>query len=423
MTSPVRRALLLLASSGLALLAWFVHRTVDTQIRPPRLSGALWRAGAGDQRFLVYITAEERRRAQRRIGRPSSYISRTYTRYALELRHLPSGALVRALPLADQFTATGKAATPAPEPPQLLGVLDDVLWLWRDSLEGYRLPDLALHVTPTILTAATPALREVLPAEPRGYAIAGGLRTLVARGRDARFYRIDAAPVAIAPLDPAELPPTNNSMRVEDRFDYLVPPGRSRVMTDPQSALQKHFLTSAGTWYALLSESEREQQATFLSREDRPFGEVARSFYRTTYTLDRRGEAEIDVRAMQAVGSERLLQAGFVVRASRRVWDVPDPSSSLVMAKARLGEREPWELLRLTREGRVPWRTSTGLPQPYLMIDLGTHIGFVGDVPGAPRDAAQAIVWIDERSGGRFVLSVATGVVRTGTGEGRPPRP
>lgn len=398
------------------LLAWFVHRTADEQARPPRLSGALWRAAIGDRRFLAYVTAEERRRTQRRVGRPSTFVSRPYTRYALQLRPLPDGEPVRTLLLADRDGAADGEA------PQVLGIVDDVLWLWRDSLEGVRLPDLTLQLTPATLTASLPALRELLPSEPRGYAVAGGLRTLVARGRDARLYRIDATPAGLAPLDPAELPPTNNSTRVEDRFDYLVPPGRSRVMTDPQSALQRHFLTNSGFWYALLSEDERRQQQPFPSEEDRPFGQVARLLHRTTYRLDGRGRPEIDVRGIESLGSDRLLQAGFLVRAPRRVWDVPDPSSSLVLARPRLGEREPWEVVRLTREGRIRWRTSTGLPQPTLLIDLGAHIGFFGEVPGARRGEGEAIVWIDERSGERRVLSLATGVVRAGPDGGAPAR-
>jgi hypothetical protein len=295
----------------------------------------------------------------------------------------------------------------------VLGVVGDHVWLWRDSLEGYRISTLALEHTPGSIALQGGATREALPTEARGYAIAPNLRTLAVRGRDARFYRIDATQATIAPLDPAELPPTNSSTQVEDRFDFMVPDERSRVLTHPNSVMQQHFLTSTGQFYALWSETERAAQASWVSEEDAPSGQVARTLYRTTYTLDRRQQPALDLAGLQPVGEERLIQSGFLVRFARRVWDVPDPSSSLVMTRARLGEQEPWEVARLTRDGRVLWRSSTGLPVPYLLLDLGTHVAFVGDeVRQGEGVRVQLVAWIDEATGERHTLSLATGEVR-----------
>jgi hypothetical protein len=88
----------------------------------------------------------------------------------------------------------------------------------------------------------------------------------------------------------------------------------------------------------------------------------------------------------------------------------------LVFAKPRLGSREPWDLIRLARDGTVVWRMSTGLPDPGEFIDLGgTHIGIVGDVPspeGSRSLQRSLFVWIDQRTGARRSLSVASGEVQ-----------
>jgi hypothetical protein len=180
--------------------------------------------------------------------------------------------------------------------------------------------------------------------------------------------------------------------------------------------MQLTFLTSTGLWYALLSESERAGLSKWPSGRNAPSGDVARSLYRVPYRLDDRQKPEIDPARLTPMGTERLIQAGFLIRYQERVWDVPDPSSSLVFAKARLGPKEPWEVIRLTRDGTVLWRTSTGLPEPREFLDLGgTHIGIVGEVPspeGSRSLTRPLFVWIDQRTGARRSLSVASGEVQ-----------
>jgi hypothetical protein len=268
--------------------------------------GELWRAGTNEAPLLVYVTMEEERtRAVPIIGGSSAFRYQPYARFELVVRRIPSGEIVQVQRLADRRDYTDEQA------PAILGVVGDLLWVWRDSLEGYHLPNLALQVTPSMLVPTALATREMLPVEAKGYRMAGTLGTLVARGRDARLYRIDAAPPSLATLDPSALPPTNNSTRVEDRFDYLIPPQRSWNTTSPGTVMQKSFLTRTGLWYALLSESEREGVSRWPSGEDRPFGQVARMLHRAPYTLDGRGQPEIRVDAVQPVGVERLIQAGL----------------------------------------------------------------------------------------------------------------
>ncbi len=101
------------------------------------------------------------------------------------------------------------------------------------------------------------------------------------------------------------------------------------------------------------------------------------------------------------------------MREAGRIWDVADPSSSLVFAKARLGSEEPWEVMRLSRDGRLLWRTSTGLPNPGMLLDLDTHLALLGEVAGArPGERLDRLVWIDQVTGARLTLALETGEVR-----------
>jgi hypothetical protein len=300
--------------------------------------------------------------------------------------------------------------------PRIVGIVGSLIWLWSGVLEGRRLPDLAVSATEQTLSGRGVEALDMLPVEPSGYTVMPDPVALIARGRDARFYRIDPAGTGIEAIDPSTIPPTSSSTRPEDRFNELVPPGRGRVMTDPSTVLQKSFLTSTGLWYALLSDSERSELSRWPGAVDRPSGEVARTLHRTPYRFDDRGAPEIDPSRLTSLRGERLIQAGFLVRGPRAVWDVPDPSSTLVMARAQLGADEPWEVVRLARDGAVLWRTSTLLAEPFEIVDLGSHIGFVGTEPSvdgtAPTGRRHLVVWIDQASGTRRSLSIATGIVR-----------
>ncbi len=353
---------------------------------------------------MLYVTREERSRRGTELDRITH---RRYTRFELIARRVEDGGVAASQPLGEVIDASDG------DTPKIVGITGDVLWLWRDSLEGRRLPDLTVQLTTSTLVPAPPATVEALPVDATGFAIAPNLEALVARGRDARFYRIDSSKGALSVLDPALLPANGNSTRVEDRFDYLLPPGRARVMTQPNWVMQQNFLTSTGRWYALLSESERDGLGRWPSGTDQPSGKVARALCRVPYRLDDRRKPEIDPAALQPVGTERLIQAGFIVREAGRIWDVADPSSSLVFAKARLGDAEPWEVLRLARDGRVLWRTSSGLTNPGMLLDLDTHLALLGQVSDAkPGERFERLVWIDQQTGARHALAMETGEVR-----------
>jgi hypothetical protein len=199
----------------------------DVQDAPPAVSGRLWRARLGDTTLVVYLTREERSKTIR--GSSEDYSRHDpYVRYELAVRRVPDGSMATSSRLAD-VPRTANA-----DEPSIIGVVGDVIWLWNKGIEARNLSDLSVRATMATLAGTGPeSAADVLPKEPKGYAILAEPLTLVARGRDARFYAIDADAGAVRQIDPSAFPPNTSSTRLEDRFDYLVPPGQSRPFTSP----------------------------------------------------------------------------------------------------------------------------------------------------------------------------------------------
>ena len=407
---PVRRLVALTVPLLLLAAAWWGFNAggaADWQVSPPRLFGRVWTSGQGLTASLVFVTREEREHYvyQSRW----TYFTERYDRYDLRVHRVADGSLAQTMLLAE-FTERQEATAP-----QILGIVGDVVWLWRDGPEAHSLPQLELRCDTARVRQVAPAAAELLPQLPKGYAIRAEPRSLVLRGRDAQLYTLDATTAALTPFAASELPANHSSTRLEDRFDFLQPPGRSLSFTSPYNVLQRSFLTRTGKWYALLTDGER-QDLTQHVPNGRPYGDVARRLYGADYVLNGRSP-KLDQATVTAIGDERLLQSGFLIRNAETLWDVPDPSSTLVLAKARLGEAEPWQLVRLARDGSVPWRVSTELADLGEMLDLGTHVLFVGQRvragvgDAATRDERERLVWIDERTGAMRTLFVATGEV------------
>ncbi|MBL8736911.1 MAG: hypothetical protein JNL12_10830 [Planctomycetes bacterium] len=393
---------LLLVTAGLAAL-WFYES--DHQIRPPQQFGRIWTNAPCAGPVVAFVTREERERSiQVRRGR---FQSEQYDRYVLHVHSGTDGAPLQTLALGDARVRQDE------QMPQILGIVGDVLWLWRSGPEARSLPGLELLCDTARLTERAPERAKVLPTEPKRYAVSPQPHALVVRGRDARLYTLQPREATITELAFEQLPTTTFSQQLEDRFDHLRPPGRSRVFTHPYNLLETTFLTRTGQWYGLLVDAERQQLGEYAPH-GRPHGDVARRLYRATYTLDG-NHPKLDVSAAEALGDERLLQAGFLIRNDQSLWDVPEPSSTLVLAKAALGEDEPWQVVRLARDGTVLWRTSTELADPGEILDLGTHVLFVGMRSGLGHpdpehsDRRERLVWIDQASGARSTLFVATG--------------
>lgn len=108
------------------------------------------------------------------------------------------------------------------------------------------------------------------------------------------------------------------------------------------------------------------------------------------------------------VGETTFLQGGFLMRRWGTVWDVPEPSSSLVLYREKLGENEPWHLARLARDGKVLWKQSTGLPDFDQIADGGSRVIFCGRLPADPGSSRrpEEIVWVDERDGSTSRITI-----------------
>ena len=397
-----RKLILLLSIAAVAVYAALMAGAGDRQERPPALFGRVWTAAAGDTPLLLFVTREER---NRRVYTTRFYFrTESYDRYALHVHRVADGSRVQSLVLADTTERQEPVA------PAILGVVDGHVWLWRDGPTAMTLPDLRTTFEQAQLEQQAPDRAELLPREPKGYAIRSEPRSLVLRGRDARLYALDATSGTLTPFAPEQLPANNFSTQVEDRILYLVPPGRSRVFVTPYDVMGQTFLTPTGRWYGLLTDGERAEIDRHLPT-GRPYGEVARRLYGADYQLDG-SSPKLDLATVAALGDERLLQSGFLIRRHGALWDVPDPSSTLVLARQRLGADEPWSIVRLDRDGRALWTVSTGLASPGELLDLGTHVLFVGyrdqlgNGPLSEQDRRERLVWIDERSGAVQTLIV-----------------
>ena len=377
----------------------------DRQVRPPQQFGRIWTNAPKEGAVLAFVTREERERSIK-VSR-GRFRSEQYDRYVLQVHSGTDGALLGSLALGESLVRQDA------QMPQILGIVGDVLWLWREGLEARSLPGLELLCDTARLRQRAPEQAAVLPTEPKGYAVSPQPHGLVLRGRDARLYTLHAHEATITELGYEQLPTTTFSQQLEDRFDHLRPPGRSRTFTHPYNLLETTFLTRTGQWYGLLVEAERQKLGEYVPR-GRPHGDVARRLYHATYTLDG-NHPRLDPSTAAALGDERLLQAGFLIRNDQSLWDVPEPSSTLVLAKEALGEDEPWQVVRLARDGTVLWRTSTELADPGEILDLGTHVLLVGLRSGnghpdpTRSDRRERLVWIDQATGARSTLFVATG--------------
>ncbi len=102
----------------------------DRQYEPPVLADRIFTASTDSVEAFAYLTEEDRQRP----GPPR--LSRRFDRYTLYVRRLPDGAIVKELPMGDIMSAMEDSIA------RIIGVSDGVLWIQRDSVEGYRVPSL-----------------------------------------------------------------------------------------------------------------------------------------------------------------------------------------------------------------------------------------------------------------------------------------
>ncbi len=387
---------LFIAVLAVAVFAFVYRKTVDTQEAPPELSGRLWVAEESEgEPLLVSLIKEERLYSVRRRFSPSTH--KYYTRYTLIARKLSDGSVAARMKVRDIVRNSGQPQ------PELIGVAGGRAWLWDGGLAAYTLPRLDPSFSAESWGARAAAVAELLPAKSDEFRITPDRRHLAFRGRDARIYRIEADDGDVAVISPELFPATTRSQQMEDRFVHYRPPEMSRIVTNVSHFTQKGYRAADGYWYALLSESELKGLGRRVSVDIRPYGDVARAYYRIPYEWDGR-YAVIDPPRTETLGDVRLIQAGFVEREFFQIWTVPDPASALALARPKLGPDVPWDLVRLGHDGQIVWRTSTGLADIYGFLPTTRDVVFVGQrlpasVAGSKGDRREYAVTIDVTTG------------------------
>src|SRR5690606_22516245 len=109
-----------------------------------------------------------------------------------------------------------------------------------------------------------------------------------------QFYVVDGTTGKMSPADPAVMEADTGQKNLSQAFHYLSTYGCSRGSTSVNDFLVSSFLTGGGEWLGLLSEEKRTALTKWPRRNDRPYGEEWRQFYKVPFKLDDRSEAEID---------------------------------------------------------------------------------------------------------------------------------
>lgn len=394
-----------LFSPAARLLRWaplLLALACDTPTYPPWINGALWTVETGGGKRLCYVTEEERRKT---VGSRRSSGIVSYTRYQLVARDLATGQPLRRVRLRDERNARSGRG------PELIGPAPGGLWLWNDGLEVRDPATLEVRFTAEKLRALNPTLANRLPGERDFFKVSAPHQALLFKGTDAAFYQIDAASGRIGPADAERLRAVTPSGSVENGFTYLPPPGRYLGYNLIDGYQVKSFATPTNQWYALLTDEERARLSRWPGSSNGVYGEVARRLYRAPFALDDRREAEIDPAQAQLLGTGRFVQGGFLKRTPQAVWDVPDPSSSLVLCKNALGQDQPWVLVRLARDGRELWRQSTGIAELVQVADGGGSVVVHGyaDRREPLRLRSARLVWVNTATGARTEVEVRAG--------------
>lgn len=384
--------------------------TFDIQVSPARVLGPIWTADAGDGPRLYYLMEEERR--QRRIpsyARRRYWFTVSYSVFTLRARDARTGEAAGVAELARIDNAVFGQG------PEILGPQGGVLWLWNEGAEARDLQTMQPVFTTETLKELNPEPATLLPVDRQYYKVLGTLKLLVFKGRDARYFQVDADSGKIEPLDDATLGSYFHTNKADDAFTYLYPDSDSLSSTSV-SGLMWNSLTHGRTWYALLSDEERADLLANPGDAKAPWREAARSLYRGTFELEHRpllGRHEIllDLATVTPVGDTRFLMGGFLRRSrDGNVWPVGDGTSYLVLHKNALGNETPWYVTRLGLDGSVHWSCSTGLADLHHVCDGGGTAVFTGFADNAQptRKRPDLFVYIDELTGDVRTLNLVS---------------
>ncbi len=399
--SWMRGALLPGALAIAAVVAFYVFclQTRDVQLVPPHVVGSLWPVRVGDATRICFITREDRAEV-RSFDVEGVYTYRhTYSIYLLSARDARSGALIASVEIARVDTTKpdfkrNVARVTLAEDPEILGTVEDSIWLWNRGLESRNSATLAPIRKPADVAAANPSLAAMLPDDRKYTKVSKALNALVIKSRDARYYKADPATAQLEPVDEATLAAlsTEYNKTAESAFSNLVAAGRSLAASTGPGVWCRKALVEDGLWIAFLTADERAKLSPRLgSIEDWEyhnwafsFGESPRTAYRGRYKVTdepnfARHAMDLDLASVEPLNDDRLLMAGFLRRpganqawtladdnapaSSRAGSDAPQMKSQLVLHRKALGEKQPWHLMRMGRNGKVDWDRSTGFNQ------------------------------------------------------------
>jgi hypothetical protein len=443
----------ILGAIGLVVVAacWALYVIKrDTQRAAPRVIGSVWAARVGDDPRVYFVTREDRAVTRSFDPQGSHTYQHTYSVYVLHSRQARTGEPAGSVEIARIDTTTPDFAryrtfVSLPDGPGVLGRVGELIWLWNGGLEARNARTLETVWTPAKIAAANGQLAAVLPDDPKYTKVLNALEALVVKGQDARFFRVDPASGKLEAVDEAHLASlsTEHTKTAETAFTSLDSGGRSLAASTGAGALCRNALTDDGFWCALLTADERAKLSSWQgSIEDWEYrnwwfsmGESARMAYRGRYELTpepnvSRNAIMLDLASVEPVNGDRLVMAGFLRRpGNSAVWTVsegdesaaassPRPvtaqkKSHLVLHRKALGEKHPWNLMRLDRDGTVHWDRTTGLNELSQLCDgQGAVVlsGLAATDADAPKGARpERMLFVDERTGKAAMLNIATG--------------
>lgn len=253
----------------------------------------------------------------------------------------------------------------AKEHTKLFGADGDRVWIFANGFAGIDAATGETVVDAAALEAANPALRGVVPTEPRWFKMDLQTGKLVVTAADGRLWKVDASPLALTPTTQD----TSGVVKTDDYLRYLqswtAGPALGGGALD--YTLQGDLLETR--WVGLLAPEERERFTGSLSQPQRP-----------TYDPPRRrrlwyGDASSDkgitgttwraTNLAPAAESAEFLQGGLVRDGGRlRVLRLRKPDGFLVLHTDRLGDGGQHLLTRIDTDGKPLW--SAAVPLRYI---------------------------------------------------------